>query len=76
MSGDISIVELEQLLFPNWEAAAKLTGGYFDAVAARLEALDAHYGQERIRAMVRELVGMIRAQTLVYIEYEAGWWPP
>jgi hypothetical protein len=72
MSDDISIVELEELLRPSWEKAAELTGGCFDAVAATLEALDAQYGQERIRAMVRELTEMIRAQNYVYIDYEAG----
>lgn len=55
---DISIAELELLLLPDGKRPSEMTPADWRGTQAALDALTERYGEERIAAMLRELVAM------------------
>ena len=65
VTDEISIVELERLLFPpDGKRPSKLSTEDFKALSAKLDALVDQYGEDRLSAIRRELTMIIGGQVV------------
>ncbi len=58
MRDDIDITEIEQLVFSSGKRPSEMTPEDFRALAQTLDALVDRFGEDQIRAMLRELAEM------------------
>jgi hypothetical protein len=72
MTDDIDITELERLLFPDGKRPSEMTAEDYDALSTTLKALTEQYGEDRVRAMLRELTDISGHQMRLYWERRFG----
>jgi hypothetical protein len=72
MTDDIDITELERLLFPDGKRPSEMTAEDYDALSTTLTALTEQYGEDRVRAMLRELTDISGHQMRLHWERRFG----